>query len=83
MAFNKITYSPGDVLTSEQMNNIQDAIKTNEGNINPHIINTNNPHKVTIEQLLAAGYMVLSPKQCGTDFPTDAPDGTLFFKEVE
>ena len=51
MAFNKITYVPGDVLTAEQMNEIQDAIETNKGNIEPHITNKKNPHGVTAEQV--------------------------------
>ena len=36
-----------------------------------------------LKNLFAAGYTVLSSNQYGTDFPADAPDGTLFFKEVE
>lgn len=36
-----------------------------------------------LKNLFAAGYTVISSKQCGKDFPADAPDGTLFFKEVE
>ena len=51
MAFTKITYSPGDVLTSEQMNNIQDAIVRAEGNYEAHVGDRNNPHGVTLEQL--------------------------------
>lgn len=29
------------------------------------------------------GYLVLSSKQFGKEFPTDAPNGTIFFKEVD
>ena len=35
-----------------------------------------------LQALFAAGYTVISDKQCGPEFPTDAPDGTIFFKEV-
>lgn len=35
-----------------------------------------------LKNLFAAGYTVISDKQCGVEFPADAPDGTLFFKEV-
>ena len=51
MPFTKITYSPGDVLTSEKMNEIQDAIVTTEGNYEAHVGDRNNPHGVTLEQL--------------------------------
>ena len=54
MAFQKITYQPGDVLTSEQMNNIQDVIGKNEGNIDSHIANKSNPHGTTPSQIGAA-----------------------------
>lgn len=53
MAFTKITYSPGDVLTSDQMNKIQDAILADEGNITAHVANKTNPHNVTPEQINA------------------------------
>lgn len=46
MAFEKITYSPGDVLSADQVNKIQDAIKTNEDNIETHF-NDINPHNIT------------------------------------
>ena len=36
-----------------------------------------------LKNLFAAGYTVISSKQHGKSFPSDAPDGTLFFKEVE
>lgn len=36
-----------------------------------------------LKNLFAAGYTVISSKQCGAVFPTDAPDGTLFFLEVQ
>ena len=51
MPFTKITYSPGDVLTSEQMNEIQDALVITEGNYEAHVGDRNNPHGVTLEQL--------------------------------
>lgn len=35
-----------------------------------------------LKAFLEDGYLVLSPKQFGTEFPEDAPDGTIFFKEV-
>jgi hypothetical protein len=49
--FTKIPYSPGDVLTSEQMNHIQDATKQAEGNYEAHVGDHNNPHGVTLAQL--------------------------------
>ena len=54
MAYIKQNYQPGDVLTAEQVNKIQDTIIINEGNIEGHIENTNNPHGVTLEQIGAA-----------------------------
>lgn len=51
MAFEKINYVPGDVLTADQVNKMQDGIKTNEGNIESHINTSNNPHNVTKEQV--------------------------------
>lgn len=51
MAFTKIPYSAGDVLTSEQVNKMQDAIVTAEGNIEAHFEKINNPHNVTLAQL--------------------------------
>lgn len=46
MALDKITYSPGDILTSDQMNKIQDSIVTAEGNIEQHFTDAN-PHNIT------------------------------------
>ena len=54
MALEKINYSPGDVLTSAQMNKIQDATIANEKNIESHIGRYDNPHKVTAKQVGAA-----------------------------
>ena len=51
MAYEKINYNPGDVLTADQMNKIQDEIISNNGNIEGHIENTENPHGVTAEQV--------------------------------
>lgn len=53
MALNKVTYSPGDVLTADQMNKIQDAVISAEGNIEQHFSDIN-PHNVTVEQIGAA-----------------------------
>ena len=54
MAYTKQNYQPGDVLTAEQMNKMQDVIIKNEGNIDAHIESKNNPHGVTIAQIGAA-----------------------------
>ena len=54
MAYVKQNYQPGDVLTAEQVNKIQDTIITNEGNIEGHIENKENPHGVTPAQIGAA-----------------------------
>lgn len=43
MALDKITYSPSDVLTSDQMNKIQDEVINNANNIETHL-NDINPH---------------------------------------
>lgn len=51
MAYTKQNYQPGDVLTAEQMNKIQDAVIVNEGNIEGHIENKDNPHGVTPAQI--------------------------------
>lgn len=53
MSFTKVNYKPGDVLTSDQTNKIQDAIVSNEGNIEAHIRATN-PHKITPTSIGAA-----------------------------
>ena len=87
MAFTKITYSPGDVLTSEQMNNIQDVIIKNEGNIEHHITNQNNPHNVTPQQIGAApsfesGITTLSSHQYGNELPTAGTKGRIFFRKA-
>lgn len=54
MAYVKQNYQPGDVLTAEQVNKIQDTIIKNEGNIDGHIESKNNPHGVTPAQIGAA-----------------------------
>ena len=51
MAYVKQNYQPGDVLTAEQVNKIQDTIIKNEGNIDGHIVDNDNPHGVTPEQI--------------------------------
>lgn len=68
MAYVKQNYQPGDVLTAEQVNKMQDVIIKNEGNIDSHIEDKNNPHGVTIAQIGAApagyGLGVSSPSWC-------------------
>jgi hypothetical protein len=51
MAFTKQNYIPGDVLSADKMNEIQDAILKNEGNIDGHIESDENPHGVTAKQV--------------------------------
>ena len=51
MAFNKIEYKTGDVLTADQMNKLQDCAVNNESNIVAHVGNKENPHKVTAKQV--------------------------------
>ena len=53
MSLNKIEYSPGDVLTSAQMNDIQDAILNNTQNIETHL-ERENPHGITPEMIGAS-----------------------------
>ena len=54
MAYERVNYQPGDVLTADQMNKIQDEIINNNGNIESHIDNKENPHGVTAAQVGAA-----------------------------
>ena len=46
MSLNKINYVPGDVLTSAQMNDIQDTVLANQSNFESHL-EQNNPHNIT------------------------------------
>lgn len=78
MAYIKQTYQPGDVLTAKKVNEIQDAIITNQGNIEGHIESRENPHAVTAAQVGAVP-VVANVTTAKTNLDNYKTPGAWFF----